>query len=78
MRIRWGLVLLIILLVFVMAYNRQISQALRPLRLGEMWTEFCERVWAMPSMGRYTLVAMVLALLYLTAYFLIRELIRHK
>ena len=78
MRARWGAIFLVILLVLVLAYNRQIGESLRPLRLGETWKEFCEQLWAAPAPGRYVLVALVLMLLYLTGYFLLREWIRRK
>ena len=71
MSVRWPYVLLVILLILALAYSRQIADALRPLRIGEMWQEFCEEIWRMPSLGRFTLVALVMALLYLTIYFLI-------
>ena len=78
MRARWGAIFLVILLVLVLAYNRQIGHALHMLRLGEMWGEFSEQLWAAPAPGRYVLVALVLMLLYLTGYFLLREWIRRK
>ena len=71
MSVRWPYVLLVILLILALAYSRQIADALRPLRLGEMWQEFCGEIWRMPSLGRFTLMALVFALLYLTIYFLI-------
>ena len=78
MRTRWGAIFLVILLVLILAYNRQIGESFRPLRLGEMWKEFSEQLWAAPAPGRYVLVALVLMLLYLTGYFLVREWIRRK
>jgi hypothetical protein len=78
MRARWGTVFLVIFLILILAYNRRIAEALRPLRIGELWTDFCNQLWAAPAPGRYVLVALVLMLLYLTAYFLVREWIRRK
>ena len=78
MRTRWGAILLVILLVLILAYNRWIGESFRPLRLGEMWKEFCGQLWGAPAPGRYVLVALVLMLLYLTTYFLVREWIRRK
>ena len=70
MRARWGAVFLAILLILILAYNRQIGEAFRPLRLGEMWKEFCDQLWAAPAPGRYVITALFLMLLYLTVYFL--------
>jgi hypothetical protein len=65
--------LLAVLALWIIAYNRRIVAALRGLRLGEMWDEFCEEIWDMPAFGRFTLVTLVLALIYITVYFLIRD-----
>ena len=75
-RINWKAVLIVIFLILLLAYRRPISEAVRELRLGELWQEFCGIIWAMPSLGRFALVAMVLALLYVTVYFLILNRIR--
>ena len=71
--IKWRYVFLIIAVVLAMAYNRQIAAAMSSLRIGGLWSAFCEQIAAMPRMGKYAVVLMVLALLYLTAYFLVRE-----
>ena len=71
MRVRWPYILLVILLILALAYNRKLADAMRPLRLGEMWQEFCGEIWRTPSIGRFTLVALVLALLYISIYLLI-------
>ena len=73
MNVKWGYVFLVIGAVVVMAYNRQIAAALRPLRIGEFWSAFCGQLGAMPPLGKYAVVLMVLGLLYLTTYFLVRE-----
>ena len=76
--IRWRYVLLVIAAVLAMAYSRQIAAAVGSLPTGGLWSAFCEEIAAMPRLGKYAAVLMVLGLLYLTAYFLIRESIRHR
>jgi len=66
-------VLLAILALLALAYNRQIAAFVAQLRLGEMWEEFCWEIWRMPPLGRFALVAMVLALLYVTIYMLLKN-----
>jgi len=73
MKVNWRSVLAVILIVLAVAYNRQIGAALRSLRLGQMWEEFCAEVWRMPPLGRFAIVAMVLALLYVTIYVLLKN-----
>jgi len=71
MRIRWSSVLIAILALVALAYNRQIGEAMGELRLGDMWEEFCWEIWRTPPLGRFGMVAMVLLLLYITVYMLI-------
>ena len=71
MNLKWRHILVAILLVLLLAYNRHIAARLRELRLGEMWEEFCAEIWGWPPLGRFTVVAMTLALLYVTAYYLL-------
>ncbi len=70
-RINWRAILVVVGIIILLAYHRAIAGALAALKLAEMWREFCDTIWAMPSFGRFTLVVMVLALLYVTAYFLV-------
>ncbi len=70
-RINWRAVLLVAGVIFLLAYRRALGELLSELRIHEMWREFCGSIWAMPSLGRFTLIVMVMALLYVTAYFLV-------
>jgi len=72
MRVRWSGVLLAMLALLALAYNRQIGERLAEMRLGEMWEEFCGEIWGTPPLGRFAIVAMVLGLLYVTAFVLIQ------
>jgi Flp pilus assembly pilin Flp len=74
--INWRSVLLAVLAVAIIAHSRSIVAAVSGLRLGEIWQEFTGIIWSMPRLGRYTLVLGFLALLYITAYTLIRERVR--
>ena len=71
MNVKWRNVLLAILALVALAYNRQIAASLAELRLGEMWEGFCWAIWRMPPLGRFALVAMVLGLIYVTVCVLV-------
>lgn len=73
MNVKWRSVLLALLALLALAYNRRIAASLAELRLGEMWREFCWQIWSGPPLGRFTLVAMVLGLLYITVYMLLKN-----
>jgi hypothetical protein len=71
MQIRWGRVLLVVVLVVLAAYSRQVAAFVGQLELGALWADFCEQIWRTPPLGRFAIVAMVLGLLYVTAYVLL-------
>ena len=71
--IKWRYVFLVIAVVLAMAYNRQIAAAMSSLRIAGLWSAFCGQIGAMPPLGKYAVVLMVLGLVYLTAYFLVRD-----
>ena len=71
MQVRWGRVLPVVGLVLAAAYSRQIATLLGQLELGALWGDFCEQIWRTPPLGRFAMVAMVLGLLYVTAYILL-------
>lgn len=77
-RIRWGGVLFVILLIIAAAHSRAIGKAIAELRLGEMWREFTELVWSGPAPGRFAVVCLVLFLIFITAYMLLLTYIRQK
>jgi hypothetical protein len=71
MNVKWGCVLLVILGILSLAYNRDIAAALGQLPIGEVWESFTDEFRAMPRLGRFIAATMVLALLYITGYMLI-------
>jgi hypothetical protein len=78
MNLRWRNVLLVALAIVAMAYSRSITSFLRSLQLGEFGQGFVEEIERMPRLGRFTVVLMVLALLYLSAYMLMLNWVRRK
>ena len=78
MNLRWRNVLLVALAIVAMAYSRSIASFLRSLQLGEFGQGFVEEIERMPRLGRFTVVLMVLALLYLSAYMLMLNWVRRK
>jgi ABC-type phosphate transport system permease subunit len=75
-KVNWRAVLTVIGVIQLLAYRRALGEALRALRMGEMWREFWGIIWAMPQLARFAILAMLLGLLYVTAYALILNRIR--
>lgn len=78
MRIRWGSVVMAILALLALAYNRQIAAALGALKLGRMWSEFTDTYWSGPAAGRFVVVCLALFLAFVTVYTLLINSIRDK
>jgi hypothetical protein len=78
MNLRWRNVLLVVLAIVAMAYSRSIAAFLGSLRLGGFGEGFVEEVERMPRQGKFTVVLMVLALLYLTIYMLMLNSARRR
>jgi hypothetical protein len=76
MRIKWGMVLAVILAIFVISRWRQIREAIAELGLGDFWRDFGQTLGDIPPLGKYAVVLMVFALLFLTVYFLVLKRIR--
>jgi hypothetical protein len=78
MNLRWRNILLVALAIVAMAYSRSIAAFLGSLQLGEFGEGFVEEIERMPRLGRFTVVLMVLALLYLSAYMLMLNWVQRK
>jgi uncharacterized membrane protein YbaN (DUF454 family) len=78
MNLRWRNVLLVVLAIVAMAYSRAIASFLRSLTLGSFLQGFVEEAERMPRQGKFTVVVLVLALLYISAYMLTLNWVRRK
>jgi hypothetical protein len=78
MNLRWRNILLVVLAIVAMAYSRSIAAFLGSLQLSEFGEGFVEEIERMPRLGRFAVVVMVLALLYLSAYMLMLNWVRRK
>jgi hypothetical protein len=76
MQVRWGRVLVVVGLVLAAAYRRQIAALLAQLGLGAVWSDFAAEIQCIPRRGHYAMVLSVLALLFLTGYFLVLNSVR--
>ncbi|MFO8015113.1 MAG: hypothetical protein R6X20_17645 [Phycisphaerae bacterium] len=70
-RIRRSRILLVVLAIIAIAHWEAIREAIAALELGGLWEGFAETLQEMPPGGKYVIVLMVLALLYISVYRLI-------
>ena len=69
--IKWGRILIVILVIVAISRWRAIRALIAEMDLGGTWSAFCATLRDMPSGGKYVVVLAVLALLYISIYRLI-------
>ena len=78
MEIRWRNVLILVVGIVLLVCHRTVRDVLRRIFESRIWAGFCEEFAAMPRLGHFCVVLMVLALLYITVYMLLLTIIRRR
>ena len=70
-QIRWGRILAVIIAIVIISRWEAVSAAIAELEIGQFWQAFAQTLRDIPPLGKYAVVLLVLALLYITLFRLI-------